>query len=262
MHNRQNSNLPPTSKRNMFWSLKNLQHLLCRRPEFDPWVRKILWKTEWQHSSILAWRIPCTGSLAVYSLWGDKESDMNYWHSFHFVVQSLSRVWLCDRMDCSKPSFPVLHPLVELAQTHAHWVYDAIQPSLPQSTPSPPAFKSFPTPGSFPMSWLFALGGGSDSKESACNVGDLSLIPGLGRSSGGGHGNTFQYSCLENPQGQRSLVGYSPRDCKESDVTEPGNTHMASGGQRFGASTSASVLPMNTQGWFLLGWIGLISLQS
>ena len=126
---------------------------------------------------------------------------------------------LCDHMDCSKPGFPV-HPLVELAQTHAHWVDDAIQPSLPQSTLSPPAFKSFPIPGSFPMSSLFALGGGSDGKESACNVRDLSSIPELGRSSGGGYGNTFQYSCLENPQGQRSLVGYSPWGCKESDMTE------------------------------------------
>ena len=52
--------------------------------------------------------------------------------------------------------------------------------------------------------------GGSDSKESACNVGDLSLIPGLGRSPGGGCGNPRQYSCLENPNGQRSLAGYSP----------------------------------------------------
>ena len=41
--------------------------------------------------------------------------------------------------------------------------------------------------------------GGSDSKESACNVGDLGSIPGLGRSLGGGHGNPLQYSCLENP---------------------------------------------------------------
>ena len=57
------------------------------------------------------------------------------------------------------------------------------------------------------MSWLFALGGGSDSKESACNVGDLGLIPGLGRSSGGGHGNTFQYSCLENPPGPEEPGG-------------------------------------------------------
>ena len=44
--------------------------------------------------------------------------------------------------------------------------------------------------------------------ESACNVGDLGMIPGLGRSpGGGGHGNLLQYSCLENPHGQRSLAG-------------------------------------------------------
>ena len=40
---------------------------------------------------------------------------------------------------------------------------------------------------------------GSDGKESACNVGDLGLIPGLGRSPGEGNGNPLQYSCLENP---------------------------------------------------------------
>ena len=62
--------------------------------------------------------------------------------------------------------------------------------------------------------------GGSDGKESACNAGDLGLIPGSGRSPGGGHGNPLQYSCLENPHGQRSLEGYSPKHCKESDMTE------------------------------------------
>ena len=41
--------------------------------------------------------------------------------------------------------------------------------------------------------------GGSDCKASAYNVGDLSSIPGLGRSSGEGTGNPLQYSCLENP---------------------------------------------------------------
>ena len=61
---------------------------------------------------------------------------------------------------------------------------------------------------------------GSDGKESACNSGDLGLIPGLERSSGGGHGNPLQYSCLENPHGQRSLVGYSPWGRKEKDMTE------------------------------------------
>ena len=49
--------------------------------------------------------------------------------------------------------------------------------------------------------------GGSDGKESASNAGNLGAIPGLGRSPGGGHGNPFQYSFLENPHGQRSLAG-------------------------------------------------------
>ena len=44
---------------------------------------------------------------------------------------------------------------------------------------------------------------------SAGDVRDLGLIPGLQRSPGGGHGDPFQYSCLENPHGQRSLAGYS-----------------------------------------------------
>ena len=88
---------------------------------------------------------------------------------------------LCNSMDCSTPGFPVLHSLSELAQTHVHWVSDAIQlsHSLVPLTPS----------GSFPMSRL-----------------------------------------------------------------------LASGGQSIGAS--ASVLPMNTQGWFAVGLTGWISLQS
>ena len=62
--------------------------------------------------------------------------------------------------------------------------------------------------------------GSSDGKESASNVGDLGLITGLGRSPGGGRGNPLQYSCLENPHGQRTLVDYHPWGRKESDRTE------------------------------------------
>ena len=62
--------------------------------------------------------------------------------------------------------------------------------------------------------------GGSDGKESACKAGDAGLIPGLGRSPGEGNGNPLQYSCLENPHEQRSLVGYSPWDRKGSDIIE------------------------------------------
>ena len=63
---------------------------------------------------------------------------------------------LCDPMDCSTPGFPVFHYLSEFAQTHVHWVGDAIRSSYPLSPPSPPALKSFPASGSFPMSLLFA----------------------------------------------------------------------------------------------------------
>ena len=62
--------------------------------------------------------------------------------------------------------------------------------------------------------------GGLYGKESACNVGDLGSIPGLGRNPRGEHSNPLQYSCLENPHGQRSLVGYSAWGTKELDTTE------------------------------------------
>ena len=65
--------------------------------------------------------------------------------------------------------------------------------------------------------------GGASGKEPAANTGDIrdtGLIPGSGRSPGGGHGNPLQYSCLENSHGQRSLVGYSPWSLKESDPTK------------------------------------------
>ena len=68
------------------------------------------------------------------------------------------------------------------------------------------------------ISWGFP--GGSASKESACNVGDPGLIPGLGRSPEEGNNYPLQYSCLENPHGQRSLAGYSPWARKESNMTE------------------------------------------
>ena len=64
------------------------------------------------------------------------------------------------------------------------------------------------------------------STESSYNSGDLGLIPDLGRSPGGGHGNPFQYSCLEKPHEQKSLAGYIPWDCKESCTTERLSTHI------------------------------------
>ena len=74
------------------------------------------------------------------------------------TVQSLSHIRLCDPMDCNTPGFPVLHYLPEFAQTHVHQVSDAIQPSHPLSSPSPPAL-NLTQHQSFPMSQLFTSGG-------------------------------------------------------------------------------------------------------
>ena len=98
---------------------------------------------------------------------------------------------LCNPMDCSTPGFPVLHHLLEFAQTQFSRVGDAIQPSCPLSSPLSSCLQSFPISGTFPMSRLFS-----------------------------------------------------------------------SGGQIIETSASASVLPMDIQGWFPLGLIGLISLLS
>ena len=75
-----------------------------------------------------------------------------YCNVFIFFAILFSIVWtccclvtkscltLCDPMDCSTPDFPVHHQLPELTQSHVHWVGDAIQPSHPLLSPSPPAF--------------------------------------------------------------------------------------------------------------------------
>ena len=101
---------------------------------------------------------------------------------------------LCDPVNCSRPCTLVLHYLPKIAQTHVHWVGDAIQPSQTiSSSVFPFSFcpQSFPASKSFLKSWLFV-----------------------------------------------------------------------SGAQSFGASASASVLPMIIQGWFPLGLTGLIHLLS
>ena len=63
----------------------------------------------------------------------------------------------------------------------------------------------------------------------AGDISDMGLIPGLGGSLGGGHGNPLQHFCLENPCGQKSLAGYSPWGCKKSDMTEVEHASMYKG---------------------------------
>ena len=73
------------------------------------------------------------------------------WLPFFYCCRSVvqSGLTLCDPMDCSMPGFPVLHYFIQFAQTHVHWVGDAIQPSHPLSSPSPPAFNLFQNQGLF-----------------------------------------------------------------------------------------------------------------
>ena len=76
---------------------------------------------------------------------------------------------LCDPMDCSTPGFPVHHQLPELAQTHVHWVSDAIQPPHPV-IPFSSCPQSFPASGSFQMSQLFTSGGQSTGVSASGSV--------------------------------------------------------------------------------------------
>ena len=79
-----------------------------------------------------------------------------------------------------------------------------------QETLIPFWVRKMPWKARLPILVFLGSAGGSGGKESACNAGDLDLVPGLERSPGEGKGYPLQYSCLENPFGQRSLKGYSP----------------------------------------------------
>ena len=94
---------------------------------------------------------------------------------------------------------------------------------------NPPAMQETPVPflgGDDPLvkgqsTHISILGPpwGSTGKESTCNE-SPGFDPWVGRSSGGGHAKPLQSFCLENPQGQRSLVGHSTGGIKESDMIE------------------------------------------
>ena len=72
--------------------------------------------------------------------WSNLNKINNVVLDYRFSLIAQSCLTLCDPMDCSTPGFPVYHQLLEFTQTHVHWVGDAIQPSHPLSSPSPPTF--------------------------------------------------------------------------------------------------------------------------
>ena len=187
------------------------------------------------------------------------------------VVQLLTDVLLCDPRDCSTPVFPLLHCLPEFAQTHVHWVGDAIQPSHPLSSPSPFAFSLSQhqeplvtqTVKSLPAVWetrvQFLCWEDPLEKEMATHYSILAWrIHGC-------HG--YLGGILEEPSRLQSMGLQSQTRLSNFTFTFPasGSFPMSwlfvSGSQSIGASTSASTLPMNIQGWFPLGLTDLTSLQ-
>ena len=107
---------------------------------------------------------------------------------------------LCDPTDCSTPGFPVRHCLLEFAQTHAHWVGDAIQPCHPLTPLVSSCPQSFPVSGSFHPIRCY--------RASQLTQGWRICLPtqhtqvwslGSGDSSGEGNGSPLQFSCLGNP---------------------------------------------------------------
>ena len=111
---------------------------------------------------------------------------------------------LCKLMDCCTPDFPVLHQLLEFAQTHIHWVKDAMQPSHPLSSPSPPAFNL----SQHPMSQFFTSGGHSIGASASASVLPINIqgwFP-LGLTS-------FQFS---------SVTQSCPTLCDPMDCSTPG----------------------------------------
>ena len=108
----------------------------------------------------LPWELPRHGDNAweYYLPLILRETPTNQ-TSIVVVAQSPSCVWFFATPWTTACQAPVLHGLLEFAQTHIHWVSDAIQPSHPLSIPFSSCLQSFPASGSFPMRGLFTSGG-------------------------------------------------------------------------------------------------------
>ena len=98
------------------------------------------WRRKWQPTPVfLPGESQGRRSLVGCCLWGRTELDMTEVTSVQFSSVAQLCPTLCDPMNRSTPGLPVHHQLPEFTKTHVHWVSDAIQPSHPLSSPSPPA---------------------------------------------------------------------------------------------------------------------------
>ena len=151
------------------------------------------------HSSTLAWRIPGRRSLVGYSPWGCKESDMTERLPFHFSLSCVGE-GNGNPLQCSCLENP--------RDGGAWWaaVYGVAQSWTRLTQLSGSSSSSIPVidhDADFLL--IDAASRWLSGKESTCHAGDVGLIPGSGRSPGGGHGNPPQYSCLENPKDRGGL---------------------------------------------------------
>ena len=107
-------------------------------------------------------------------MWQCMINCVSDWYKFFSSVQfslvAQSCPTLCDPMNCSSPGLPVHHQLPEVTQTHVHQVSDAIQPSHPLSSPSPPAANPSQHQSLFPMSQVFTSGGQSIGVSASTSV--------------------------------------------------------------------------------------------
>ena len=99
--------------------------------------------------------------------------------SFQSVISSVAQSCptLCNPMNFSTPGLPVHHQLPEFTQTHVHWVADAIQPSHPLSSPSPPAFNLSQHQGLF--KWVSSSHQVAKVLEFQLNISPSNEHPGL-----------------------------------------------------------------------------------
>ena len=126
-----------------------LSHDLCHRQSSSRWLPAV----QHHNSDDIDWIMKlenhqCIPKQVGEIWWGSKclqsiKISPHIWLISCHCCSVKSCPTLCDPMDCSIQAFPVLHHLPEFAQTHVHWVGDAIQPSHPQSPPSPSALSLF-----------------------------------------------------------------------------------------------------------------------
>ena len=222
---------------NTLWP-HGLQHtrLLCPSPSPQACSNSCS-LSQWCHPTISSSVIPfCSNWQCFY--WYNPLLIRGFYWDYYSIAKSCPT--FCDPMGCSTPGFPVLHHLPEFAQTHVHWVDDAIQPSHPLLPPSP-AFSLSQYQGL--SQWICSLQSGGQSIWSF-SISPSNEYSGL---------ISFKIDWLDLLAVQRTLKNLFQHQGLFQWVSS-----LALGGQSIGAS--ASVLPMNVHGWFPLGLTALISL--